>query len=503
MITSTLLALALSGASTAHAQETDITRVFVAPFQARTREATSIASLMPAYLQQHLDENPELDAIPVSEVGLVYDTSPSLYLESCPPGNEVGCAFVVAEVARAEYALTGTVDTVGEASRVEVVIIDVLDSREVISFQADLGAGDDEVFAEGVSRVLTAVIKGEAGRQDDIRIEEDPDAEADEEARRAEVRRQLDQLAAEIGDVTTLTTREQMAIERPRVTTSDLTAKMEEEGAKPWDRLDMSPREYMRYKNSRMSLAEWRQQAMGRQGQLIVRAGLQVGTGPSHGEYYGIFARSDVTLSVVEAYSYQAVTSGSGFGASGSVSYGILPFLEAGVHLGTLSGRYGVLIDSYVVGDDHTLGDPEDLTNNVFFVGPQVLGSLLPTSPIRPVFGVEGAVTIGSTISSRYSLPVEELSTFTTPVLYSFGGRVGGEIRLADEVDIFVHVPFGAVIAGKANETFRAGSDGLDVQDVVAPPPLGPIYAGANFGVQIRLGGKKADSKGVMESDLL
>lgn len=496
----TLLTMLLAGSGAAQAQSADAVRVFVAPFQSETRQAVSIASLMPSFLEQHLDQNPELNAIGVSEVGPVYDTSAELYLSSCPPGNEVGCAFVVAEVARAEYALTGTVDSVGEASRVEVVVIDVLDSREVISFQADLAVGDDEVFAEGVSRVLTAVIRGEAGRQDDIRIEDDPNAQAAEDARQAEIRRQLDQLAAEIGDVTTLTTRAQMEIERPRFTVSDLTEQMEQEGVKPWERLDMGPREYMRYKNSRMSLMEWRQRAMGRKGQLLIRAGLQLGTGPSHGAYYGVYARSDVTLAVVEAYSYQAVTSGSGFGAAGSISYGLFSFLEAGVHLGTASGRYSVLIDSYVVGDEHTLGDAEDLTNNVFYVGPQVLGSILPTSPVRPVFGVEGTVTFGSTISSRYSLPTEELSAFSTPVLFSFGGRVGAELRLGEPIDLYLHVPFGAVLGSNVgDDTLRVGSDGLDPQDILAPPSLSPIYAGANVGIQVRLGGAKPEERGVLD----
>ncbi len=495
LLTTTLLA-----ASPAWAQE-DATRVFVAPFQARTREAVSIASLMPSFLEQHLDANPDLNAIGVSEVGPVYDTSADLYLSSCPPGDEVGCAFVVAEVARAEYALTGTVESVGEASRVEVVIIDVLDSREVISFQADLAVGDDEVFAEGVARVLTAVVRGEAGRQDDIRAEDDPNAAAEQAARQAEVARQLDQLAGEIGDVTTLTTREQMEIARPRFTVDDLTEKMEEDGVKPWERLDMGPREYLRYKNSGLSIREWRQRAMGRQGQLLFRLGLQLGTGPSHGEYYGLYARSDQTLSVVDAYSFHAMTSGSGFGAAAAVSYGILPFLEAGLQAGTTSGRYLVTIDSYVVGDDHTIGDPEDLSNQIFWVGPQVLGSPMPNSIIRPVIGVEGNWFVGTKITSRYQPPVEELSAFKTPNLFSVGGRVGAELRVADVLDLYLHFPFGAIIAGRASESLRVGSDGLDTQDIKAVPSYSAIHAGASLGVQVRLGGAKPQDRGVLDSE--
>ncbi len=502
-MTSPLL-ISLLLAAGAPAKADDTTRVFVAPFQAQTRDAVSISSLLPSFLEQHLSSFPELDPVGVDDVGLVYDTSADLYLSSCPPGDEVGCAFVVAEVARAEYALTGTVDSVGDASRVEVVIIDVLDSREVIRFQADLALGDDEVFAEGVARVLTAVVRGEVGRQDDIRPEDDPGAAAEDAARRAEIQRQLNDLAGEIGDVSTLTTREQLEVERPKVTIDDLADQMDSEGVKPWERLDMGPKEYLRYKNSKLSLGEWRDRALGRKGELIFRVGLQLGTGPTHGEYYGVYARSDQTLAVVDAYSYQAVTSGSGFGAQGSVSYGLLPFLEAGVHIGTMSGRYGVLMDSYVVGDDHTLGDPEDHSNQVLTLGPQVLGNLLPTSTVRPVVGVEGGLTIGTRVTSRYLLTEDSLlDGFSVPLLWSVGGRVGAEARLSDMVDVFLHLPFGAVIAGNTSDKTRVGSDGLDPGDILSPPSLSPIYAGVTLGVQVRLFGAKADTGGLLDTDML
>lgn len=503
MIASTMLALALAGASPAQAKD-DPTRVFVSSFSAQSRDARSIASLMSGFLRQQLDDHPELDAIGVDEVGPVYDTSAALYLDSCPDGDQVGCAFVVGEVAQAEFALTGTVDSIGDASRVELIIIDVLESREVISFQADLALGDDVVFAEGVARVLIAVVRGDAGRSDDIRADDDTVSLATIEARRqAEIAAQLDQLSGELGDVTTLTTRSEMQIDRPRFTTRDLTDRMEEEGVKPWERLDMKPREYLRYKNSSLSLRDWRQRALGRQGQLLFRVGLAAGTGPTHGEYYGVYARSDQNLNVVEAYSYQAVTSGSGFGAQASVSYGILPYLEVGALVGTTSGRYGLLIDSYVVGDEHTIGEPEDDSNTVIYFGPQVLGSIMPTSIIRPVFGVEGAYMIGTAITSRYALPVEELDGFSSPGLLMVGGRVGAELRVAKQIDLFLHLPFGTVIAGKSSSSTRVGSDGLDVQDIVDPPGLSPISAGINAGLQVRLGGQETESGGLLDNEML
>jgi len=504
MLTSTLLVLSLGTSFSAQADEGG-TRVFVAPFNARSRDAESIAAMMPGFLRQQLDSHAELDGITVDEVGPVADTAADVYLGSCPPGEEVGCAFVVGEVAHAELAVTGTVDTIHSASRVEVHIIDVLESREVVSFQADLAVGDDAVFAEGVAKVLVAIVKGEAGRSSDIRDEDDYQAQdLVQQGRDAKIASQLDQLSQELGDVTTLSTRREMQIQRPRVTVADLSEKMEQEGIKPWERLDMGPREYLRYKNSRMSLGDWRDRSAGRQGQVIIRAGLAIGTGPSHGDYYGVYARSDQDLSVVEAYSYQAVESGSGFGVAGSVSYGLLPFLEVGVHAGTATGRYGILIDSYVVGDQHTLSDPEDRSNLALSFGPQVLGSLMPTSPVRPVVGVEATYTLGTVVTSRYALPENsQLDAFSRPGLFSIGGRVGVEATISKQIDLFLHLPFGAVVAGRASDNTHIGSGGLDPGDVANPPSLNPISAGATAGIQVRLGGHKSSGNDVMDSDMM
>ncbi len=488
MLTAALSLLLLSAPSSAQ----DRTRVFVAPFEARTREAAGVASLMAGFLQSQLDARAEFDAIGVDEVGPVFDTGADLYLASCPQGERVGCAFVVAEVARAEFAITGQVSSAQGASRVQVSIIDVLESREVVSFQADLAVGDDAVFAEGVARVLVAVVKGEAGRIEDIRTDDEAAAREAERRRAAEVAAQLQQLSEELGDVTTLSTRPDVVIERPRYTLAEMSEQMESEGTKPWERLGMKPREYMRYRNSGLELRDWRERAAGRRGQIIGRVGPAFGTGQSHGAYYGVYARDSQTLGVIDAYSYQAVTSGSSIGGTASLSYGVLPWLEAGALAGLAGGRYSLLIDSYVAGDTRTLREPEDRSNQVVFFGPQVLTSLLPASRVRPVVGGELTVLLGTTVTSRYNpLPVEEISTFSTPVLVRFGARAGGELRLSEYIDLFAHLPFGAVVGGQGSESLRVGGSGLDPSHTPAPPTFSPIYAGVEFGLQARVGLRK------------
>ena len=80
--------------------------IFVSPFQPRNPEAAGLAGMMSAFLESQLSANSELKVIPAYDAPPVHDMSAEVYLESCPPGQAVGCAFVVGEVADADYAVT-------------------------------------------------------------------------------------------------------------------------------------------------------------------------------------------------------------------------------------------------------------------------------------------------------------------------------------------------------------------------------------------------------------
>ena len=228
--------------------------VFVSPFQPGNAEAAGLAGMMSSFLEAELSRRPDVSVIPVDTVPPVHDMVAATYLDSCPPGQQVGCAFVVGEVAAADYALTGTVQSDAQGTRVEVTIIDVLSSREAMSFVAVLGAGEDARFAEGVASVLTAVIRGDAGRVEDIRdltVAEAPDYSA--------AAAQLAQLSdAQLGDIETQTSRVGAVIVLPQVTAEEISDRMDREGVKPWERLGLGPDEYLRWRNSGEDLETWR-----------------------------------------------------------------------------------------------------------------------------------------------------------------------------------------------------------------------------------------------------
>ena len=103
--------------------------VFVSPFQPRNPAAAGLAGMMSAFLESQLEAIPELTVIPAYDAPSVHDMSAEVYLESCPPGQAVGCAFVVGEVAGARYAVTGAIQSDTDGTMVEVSHGDGLSTR--------------------------------------------------------------------------------------------------------------------------------------------------------------------------------------------------------------------------------------------------------------------------------------------------------------------------------------------------------------------------------------
>ena len=472
--------------------------VFVSPFQPRNPAAAGLAGMMSAFLESQLEAIPELTVIPAYDAPAVHDMSAEVYLESCPPGQAVGCAFVVGEVAGARYAVTGAIQSDTDGTMVEVSIIDVRMSREAMSFVAQLGLGEDERFAEGVASVLVAVVRGEAGRVEDIRdLSETP--EVDYSAAAA----QLAELAEELGDVRTSTTRSSLMIDRPAMTEEDLSERMDREGTKPWERVGLTPQQYMQWKNSDEPIEEWKLRNAGRRGQVILRGSGGFGYGPVDGRYDGSYVREvvDTQFTLAEMYAWQSQEGGMGSFAEAAVAVGVSPVLEVGVQGGFASGRYYVNVLSKVMNNTAAPPKENDFANGNLYVGPTVLAAFAPGARVRPVLGGGVMYWVGEGVDDNESLP-EELETFPGPALVVFQGKTGVEMRLSKTVDLFAHVPFTAVIAGSDTAVAHTGrgctEEGLNGvsqrcldTESNQPPGVSPVGAGLMIGLQIRLFGPR------------
>lgn len=476
--------------SSARAEEVE---VLVAPFQAVGLESKGISALLHAYMEVFLDEQSELDVLPVAEAGHVFDQKATLYLDSCPPTDEVGCALIVADAAGLPFAVTGSVQATESGADVHVYVLDVRELRQV-DFTWAL-QGDDGALAEETARRLLAVARGEEGVPVDERFRRPAKSEeelAEEEARRQDAA-ELQRSRSEVRD---LGQRQKVELERQRVTEAELAERMEGEGSKPWEQLEMSPRQYMRYKNSGLQLYEWRARARGRQSQVLLRPALGLVRGPVAGAYYGRYVRSETTLQVVQSYGWQAMTMGSGASLGLQAGYGLLPGLELGLVGGAALGGYTADIDVVDEGSVVRARDPMTFSSWNLHGGLQVLAAPLPTLTVRPVIGGQLLLWRGAAVD-RFVLPPEDsgLEVFPAPTLGLVGVVAGVEARLGPRIDGWAHVPVQAVIWGGDANVQDEGISYLDPKE--EPPTLAPVGAGLLLGLQVRLLGPRPEKQGL------
>ncbi|MDP2315076.1 MAG: hypothetical protein Q8P41_19405 [Pseudomonadota bacterium] len=484
----TLLALhaALSGAVAPALADEPETTILVSSLQPRNPEATGLASLVENFLAQELERHPGFAVLRVEDTPAFQDYPARTYMEGCPPGEVAGCTQIIGERGDAQFAVTGTVRALVGGTKIQIEILDIRSGRSLIRFESELESGADEAFAEGVAKVLVAAIDGEIGKEHDIRNDGE---DAPEPMDDAAVREQLAQLQREMGSVTAVITRSDHAIERPTYTLEDLAKKMEGEGTKPWERLDMKPAEYLRYKNSGLELFQWRERAIGRQGQLLVRPTVGFASGPYAGTYYGRRAYDVVSgsLDVVDVYAAQAVQTGSGGYFSADVAYGLTPVIDVGATVGVTTGTWTIDIAQETVGQPASPPQPQSTGQTTLVVGPRITATLFPVLPIRPSFGGSVLVMRGRTTMDPESTP--EGIVFEPAVLVAGEAFIGGEARISKRVDVFVRVPVQVRLAGQVLSTFRDGI--AEEVDATAPASAGVVSAGVTAGLQIRLFGAR------------
>jgi hypothetical protein len=500
-----VLSLLFALTSPALAQDEDPTRVFVSEFQAANEEGASLAALLSGYLNSQLRQHEEMVAIPVSAAPSFGEHSALVYLLSCPPGEYLGCAYVVGDRVDARYAVAGTVEAKADGSNVHVTIIDVWESREALSFDAELGLGDDEAFAAGVAEVLIAVIAGREGRLDDIREMEDPDAESETQDELELARQQLAALSAEIGDVTTLASRSGRGVERPEYTMDDLSRDTQTDAVKPWEQLGMAPGEYIKFKNSGLTVEKWRDLASGRRMQLLLRVGGGYAQGPYSTRYSGWYAIDGSTFEVLEAKAWQAREAASGPAGSAWIGFGVHPAIEVDIGGGLHGGRYSMYIQQEIAGEEPIVRTPDDFGAMNWWVGGRVLGAPLVTKRVRPVVGVGAryirgeATAQNQTVGDGTGLPM-----FEGNHLVSVQGTLGGEATLGRYVDVYLHAPVDLIVAGTEPRTFAGQDNVAGTLQSYIEPGAAPIFGGGvEAGITVRVGGRtKAVERPVEDSEL-
>ena len=348
----------------------------------------------------------------------------------------MGCAYVL-RGGRVTLTVAGVVETRGPRRLVEIHILDMRRSEDVLAFEAELAVEDEGELASAVARLVASVVDGASRLVGDIRAMEDPDADLEADRDRAVAAAQLDSLSKEIGGAESVDILDEGEVVREKITVDDLSEQIASEAAKPWERLGMRVTEYVKYRNSGLNLAQWRDLVAGRRGQLVVRGGLGWATGPSNGGYYFLEAKAAADLQVVETWAWANATTGQGLNWEVDVAYGLLPSVELGLVMGGLTGQYSVQSWNFTEGQTLREPDPAQTSSAVTYLGPQVLFALLPTSQVRPVVGGEVRYWLGTSVLDHVesaALPADA-PTFEDTWMLTAGGRVGVEATLGESFD--------------------------------------------------------------------
>ena len=471
--------------------------VLVSAFQPSSAAGRTLATLLENYLAQEIRLDPTLQVVRIEDTRSFEDYSARIYIDGCPPGDIVGCTSIIAERGAAEFAVTGTVRTTVDGSEVQVDILDMQQSRVVVSFKSAVASGEDKVFAQAVARVVAAAVRGEVGQEHDIRSDgqEAPARKLDNDA----VARQIAQLSKDLGEVSIALTRPDQVISKPAYTVDDVARQSQTDGVKPWDHLGMTAGAYLRYKNSGLSLMDWRSRAAGRQGQLLITPLFGYANGAMAGSFYGAYATDDSTA-VVESWSAQTQQTAGGAWINGVVSYGLLPELDVGVSVGLQTGQFTVDVDNYVVGQSVEPTEPEVFSASRVTLGARAHLALLPTRSIRPRFGVGVDWMQGYGVGQFLQLPAW-IQVFDAPSLIVGQLNIGAEARISQRVDFVVQVPVTLLLAGSNVSTAHTGTQA--VVATTSPERAGLLGVGVSAGLQVRLFGPRTDAHAADEMDVI
>ncbi len=479
----------LAAGSVAHAADT---QVLVSAFQSTDSVTDASSESIRAAIDAAVARSSGLKTVQLTAVPAVGDTAALDYAMSCPPGEYVGCAFVLGESARVSLAVTGVVSPGDDGHLlVEVHVVDVPQSADLISFVGDLDPRSEVgVFAATVASVVESAARGEVKAGGDIRA-----AAPIADAGRAEKQiagRQLDQLQGEIGGHDAVGDASVREFVREKYTMDDMASDMQTDGAKPWERLGMTPQQYLRYKNSGMKLYEWREREMGRKGQILVRGYGGYGRGPNSVSYYARQGLSAQDLSTIQTYAWVTqVDSGAGRGGL-EVAYGVLPELEVGLQLGVTAGKFEADIQALTEGQYVPPPNPQSVGFRLPYYGAQVLYAPLQVFPVRPVVGTSFTMMRSKTVDNFFGID-PELPTFSPLTTARLGIIVGGEARMSDRIDVFLHVPVHLTVGGRVSDELQQGAGVLT--DLAVAKPVGSVYAGLQAGIQVRFLGAEPDTR--------
>ncbi len=461
----------------------------------------AIGIRLPGVLTKPLISRPDLEVLLPSDVPYIQGVRGDAFIRDCPAEQVLGCTFDLAEVAQARWAVTGIVrwERLSEEDEeagvepgveLELSVLDIEEQAEAWSLLAPHSRETEAFLAERVAEAVVALAAGEQPPQPEAPPE--PELEEPEEQ---DPERDLDSLQQEMGEVGhpggvdyDLDDSGPTRTLRPPLTLEQL---LEEQGDdEPWEALDLTPEDYVRWWNSGWDLVTWRDRAQGRRGRVLFRGWGGAGWGPRGATYDGRYAIEDFTRDLLATYTYQSVDASLGSSVGLGIGVGLTPALELELFFSREGGAFQTEISKEWVtadGNETETMVSSDKQQGSLQAGLGVRLAPLPVSDIRPLVGAGVALWRGSTVSAHENLPDGSgLPGLSAPLGLAVHLAPGVEYRLNRSADAWLQVPLQGFLVGGDPQV--DDQSGRYLEDIVTPSSGPPFGAGVVAGIQLRTG---------------
>ena len=444
----------------------------LAPVEIRGSTSISHAEAYQAELKELLEKRKSPAMINISDYPSFRGMPADKYLKECIPGELSGCAFALADANDTAFLISSKFES---NDLVEVTVVNLKEGmivQELISVKSTKEAAQrgSKVFVQVASGTYEApeIKESNSGIKPEERIGSTSDQEETQE------------------ELPPINFKKEDKVDKT-LTKADIEEMKKDEGSKEWDQFNMSAKEYMAFINSGSSLLKWRSLKQGRLNKLMIRFGGGLGYIPAHNFYYGRSVFSNVDNSLVESYAWQIPQADISVLSQISIGYGLRPDLDVGVSLGRASGRFSIDLWTQVAGQTPSFRR-ENLSNDIFYIEPEV--SFVPkiTSLVKPIASVGLSMMFGRSADDYFASFEQTYPVLNDSFLMMLKLQPGVEMSLNSGLDVWVRSPLSMVVVGINDpDIIQEGGGALPERERDVPGGYSPIGFGVLLGIQTRV----------------
>ena len=334
-------------------------RILVTPFLATTRDSVGLAATLYEFLFSELMANGRHDLLELADCRPIEDVDAPLYYAGCPPGDELGCQFVIAEKSNIERVVSGRVTSLEDGDfRIAVTILDVARAELALTYVLELRADEDDLLTRTVLLTLDNLMQQELDAPyEDAKERHQARMQAMELARSEDERKLLARMSIDLRDGELEKLEADLAFtRRQHMSQADLEALQKSEGGEAaWRELGITARQYRSLTNSGLPFDKWRWRWAGHRMQLLGSVQMGIIGGATGLRYSGGYYLNPNLEREVDNFSWQTVSEGSSLNLGVGIGFGILRNLDIEISaMWSRSKVYVKLLSGSTIPDPNT-----------------------------------------------------------------------------------------------------------------------------------------------------